>query len=182
LEIGATRIIVIATETATSIFHIGSYREAGPRLAAMTWGAEDLSADLGASATTDARGVFTDPYRLARTLCLFGAVAAGVDPVDTVHVDFRDDDGLRRACADAARDGFTGKLAIHPAQVPIINAASTPDAAAIDQARRSVEACDRSGGAGVIGLDGVMLDRPRLLRARKLLARAGLAGGTAGNH
>jgi len=169
---GATEIIAIATETAGSLFHMGSYVEAGPRLAGMAWGAEDLSADLGASANRDEHGVYTGAYQLARTLCLLGAVAAGVDPVDTVYVNFRDDDGLRREAEACAAEGFTAKMAIHPAQVPIINEVFTPSPETLAQAQRVIEAFASAGDAGVIGLDGEMLDRPHLTRAEKLIARA----------
>lgn len=168
------KIIAIATETAASLFHLGSYGEAGGRLEAMCWGAEDLSADLGAQSNVDERGHYTGPYELARTLCLVGARAAGVEPVDGIFGNFRDDDGLWAACRRALRDGFTGKLAIHPAQVPIINRAFTPSEADIARAERIVEAFSAGGNPGVIGLDGEMLDRPHLLRAEKLLARAAL--------
>lgn len=169
---GATEIIAIATETARSLFHMGSYVEAGPRLAGMAWGAEDLSADLGASANRDEHGVYTGAYQLARTLCLAGAVAAGVDPVDTVYVNFRDDDGLRREAEACAAEGFTAKMAIHPAQVPIINEVFTPSPETLARAQRIIEAFASAGDAGVIGLDGEMLDRPHLTRAEKLIARA----------
>ena len=169
---GSTRILPIVTETAASLFHTGTYREAGPRLEAMSWGAEDLSADLGASANRDEAGAYFDAYRLARTLCLTGAVAAGVAPVDTVYTNFRDEDGLRREAETSAVEGFTAKLAIHPAQVPVINEVFTPSAEAVGRANRIVEAFRDAGDAGVIGLDGEMLDRPHLVRAENLLARA----------
>ena len=169
---GATGIIAITTETASSLFHLGGYGAAGPRLRGMAWGAEDLSADLGATSNKTEAGVYAGPYQLARVLCLAGAVAAGCDPIDTVYVNFRDTDGLRREAQAAARDGFTSKLAIHPAQVPVINEVFTPSPATVDRARRIVAAFDEAGDAGVIGLDGEMLDRPHLARAEKLLARA----------
>jgi citrate lyase subunit beta/citryl-CoA lyase len=168
----AAGIVVVATETAASLFHMGTYRDSSPRLRALTWGAEDLSADIGAATNKDEHGRHTEPYRLARTLCLLGAVAAGVEPLDTVHVNFRDADGLRAECESAMRDGFTGKLAIHPDQVAIINEVFTPSAAAVERAARIVEAFAAAGNAGVIGLDGEMLDRPHLTRAEKLLVRA----------
>ena len=172
IENGRTGIVAVATETAGSLFHLGGYADAGPRLQGMAWGAEDLSADLGATTNKDEAGVYTDPYRLARTLCLAGAVAAGVAPIDTVYVNFRDEDGLRAECAAGARDGFAAKMAIHPAQVPVINEAFTPSAEAVGRAERIVAAFADAGDAGVIGLDGEMLDRPHLTRAEKLLARA----------
>jgi citrate lyase subunit beta/citryl-CoA lyase len=169
---GHIKILPLATETAASLFVAGTYAEASARLLALTWGAEDLSADLGAQANRDAQGRFLDPYRLARVLCLAGAAAARVPAIDTVYVDFRNGDGFRRDCEEAVRDGFLGKLAIHPAQVPIINEVFTPSAKSIEQARAVVEAFAAKPGAGVVGIDGLMYDRPHLARAEQLLARA----------
>lgn len=175
LDDGATRIIAIATETARSIFHMGTYAGASHRLAGLTWGAEDLSADLGAETNRAPDGGYADPYRLARTLTLFGAQAGGLAPIDTVFTNFRDEKGLRAECEAARRDGFTAKMAIHPAQVPVINAVFTPSAEAVERARRIVALFEESPGEGVIGLDGEMLDRPHLKRALGVLARAGIA-------
>jgi len=172
IDEGHIKIIAIATETAASLFVAGTYRGASPRLIGLTWGAEDLSTDLGAETNRDAGGNFLDPYRLARTLCLAGAASAQVQPIDTVFVDFRDDAGLRRECEEARRDGFTGKMAIHPAQVDAINAVFTPTPEAIAQARAIVAAFAANPDAGVIGIEGLMYDRPHLMRARQLLARA----------
>jgi citrate lyase subunit beta / citryl-CoA lyase len=169
---GTTRILAIATETAAAIFALSSYCGASPRLAALAWGGEDLSADIGALVTRS-HGEWTEPFRLARNLCLFAAAAAGVSAIDTVYTDFRDLDGLKRECEAAARDGFSGKLAVHPAQVPIINAAFTPNGGSVERAGRIVAAFARSGGVGVTSLDGMMLDRPHLRAAERLLARAG---------
>lgn len=174
LEDGHTRVIAIATETATSIFGLGSYAGSCHRLVGLTWGGEDLAADIGAGANKDDAKQWTEPFRLARSLCLFGAVSASVQPIDTVYTDFRDLDGLRREAETAAVDGFTGKLAIHPAQVPVINQAFTPSQDAVANARRIVAAFRAAGNAGVVGLDGKMLDRPHLLAAERTLARAGL--------
>jgi citrate lyase subunit beta / citryl-CoA lyase len=174
---GGLPIIAIATETAQALFGLASYAEAVPPLAGLTWGAEDLSSDLGAEASRDDAGVLTDPYRLARTLCLAGARAAGVEPIDTVYVNYRDHEGLEAECRAAARDGFTGKMAIHPDQVAPINRAFTPGPEAVARAQRIVEAFQAAGDAGVVGLDGEMLDRPHLLRAKQLLARAERFGG-----
>jgi citrate lyase subunit beta/citryl-CoA lyase len=168
---GAIKILPIATETAAALFVAGTFAGASARLLALTWGAEDLSADIGAQANRDAQGRFLDPYRLARTLCLAGAAAAGVPAIDTVYVDFRNSDGFRRECEDACRDGFLGKMAIHPAQVPIINEVFTPSAGAIEHARAVVDAFAKNPGAGVVGIGGVMYDRPHLTRAEQLLAR-----------
>lgn len=175
LDDGGTKIVVVATETAASLFTLGTYQGASPRLTGLAWGGEDLSADLGSSANRE-NGSFTEPYRFARNLCLFGAVAAGVAPVDTVYTNFRDLEGLRVECEEAVRDGFTAKMAIHPAQVTVINEVFTPNAREIERAGRIVAAFRNAGDAGVIGLDGEMLDRPHLTRARKLLERARLAG------
>jgi citrate lyase subunit beta / citryl-CoA lyase len=167
---GHIKILPIATETAAALFVAGTFAGASKRLLALTWGAEDLSAELGARANRDAHGGFLDPYRLARTLCLAGAAAAAVPAIDTVFVDFRDSAGLRRECAEAARDGFTGKMAIHPAQVPVINEVFTPSAEAMAQAQAIIDAFAASPGAGVVGIGGVMYDRPHLARAKQLLA------------
>jgi citrate lyase subunit beta / citryl-CoA lyase len=174
---GGLPIIAIATETARALFGLASYAEAVPPLAGVTWGAEDLSSDLGAEASRDEAGALTDPYRLARTLCLAGARAAGVEPIDPVYVNYRDHEGLEAECRAAARDGFTGKMAIHPDQVAPINRAFTPEPEAVARAQRIVEAFQAAGDAGVVGLDGEMLDRPHLVRAEQLLARAGRFGG-----
>ena len=172
---GRTRIVAIVTETAHAVFQTGSYRGASHRLAGMAWGAEDLSADLGAVTARGPDGGFLDAFRLARAMTLLGAVAAEVTPIDGVYTNFRDLDGLRLECEAAARDGFTAKMAIHPAQVAVINAAFTPTAEAIAEAHRIVAAFSEAGDPGVVGLDGRMLDRPHLIRARRLLARAGVA-------
>lgn len=173
---GAIGIVPIATETARSMFVAGTYRDGGPRLAALTWGAEDLATDLGAEANRDGTGGFLDAYRLARTLCIAGAAAAGVPAIDTVYVDFRNDAGLRRECEEARRDGFTGKMAIHPGQVATINDVFTPSPEAIARAQAIVAAFAAAPGAGVVGIDGVMFDRPHLTKAERLLARAKDAG------
>ena len=168
----ATRIIAIATETPLAVLNMASFVDASARLEGLTWGAEDLSAELGSTTTRDADGVFTSPYRLARDLCLFTAVAANAQPIDTVFIDFRDRDGLKREATTAARDGFTGKMAIHPDQVAIINAAFTPSAAEIERAQGIVDMFAASPEAGVISLNGQMYDRPHLTRAERVLARA----------
>ena len=169
---GATDIIAIATETAAALFRAGTYGGSSKRLKGLTWGAEDLSVELGAEANRDAQGNFLSPYLLARSLCLAGAAAAQVQAIATVYVDFRNDAGLRRECEEARRDGFTGKMAIHPAQVAAINEAFTPSADAIARAEAVVAAFTADPAAGTIGIGGVMYDRPHLERARQLLARA----------
>jgi len=168
---GSTKIVALATETAAAIFAAGTYRGVDPRLAGLSWGAEDLAAETGALATR-VEGAWTAPFQLARSICIFAAAAAGVPAIDTVHIDFRDEAGLARECAAALRDGFSGKLAIHPAQVPIINEGLTPSPAQLDHARRVVEAFRESGEAGVTSLDGKMLDRPHLAAAKRLLGPA----------
>jgi citrate lyase subunit beta/citryl-CoA lyase len=173
---GAIQIVAIATETAPALFVAGTYRGASPRLAALTWGAEDLSAELGAEANRDAQGRFLDPYRLARTLCIAAAAAANVTALDTIYVDYRNHAGLRRECEEARRDGFTGKMAIHPGQVATINDVFTPGSAAIARAQAIIAAFAATPGAGVVGIDGVMYDRPHLAKAERLLARAKAAG------
>jgi citrate lyase subunit beta / citryl-CoA lyase len=175
LDDGATRILAIATENAAGVFALGTFAGASHRLMGMTWGGEDLSADLGAEANRDEDGAYTDPYRLARSLTLVGAAAAGVDAVDSVFTNFRDMGGLEAECRAARRDGFVAKMAIHPAQVPVINQAFTPSAEAIARAQAVIEAFKTHPGAGVVGVNGEMLDRPHLLRAERLLRRAGTA-------
>jgi citrate lyase subunit beta/citryl-CoA lyase len=173
---GSIKLMAVATETASSIFTLGTYGNSSPRLSALTWGAEDLSADLGAETNKDENGNLTSPYKLVRELCLFGAVAAGVQPVDSIYANFRDMDGLRAEATAARRDGYTGKMAIHPAQVAIINDVFTPSEEAINQAQRIIAAFGEAGDVGVVGLDGEMLDRPHLRRAETVLQRAKSAG------
>ena len=163
----------VATETAASLFTLGTYAGAHPRLAFLTWGAEDLAAALGARDNKDEDGNYTGPYQLARTLTLLGAVAAGVAPIDGIWKDFRDEKGLEAEARAAVRDGFTGKMAIHPAQVAIINEVFTPSEADLAHARTVIEAFEKAGDVGVVALDGVMLDIPHLKQAKALLARAG---------
>jgi citrate lyase subunit beta/citryl-CoA lyase len=173
---GHVKIVAIATETASALFLAGTYGGASARLEGLTWGAEDLSVELGAEANRDASGNFLDPYRLARALCLAGAAAARVQAIDTIAADFRNLELLRRECEEARRDGFTGKMAIHPAQVPVINEVFTPAAAAVAKARAVIAAFEQNPGKGTVGIDGVMYDRPHLERAKQLLARAKAAG------
>jgi citrate lyase subunit beta/citryl-CoA lyase len=169
---GNIPIHAIVTETPASLFNLLSYAKPGSPLAAMCWGAEDLSAALGASSKYDASGELSFTYKLARSLCLAGAVAAGVQPVDGVFADFRDDEGLRAESEAARREGFTGKLAIHPAQVPIINAAFTPSDEEVRHAAEIVAAFEAQPNAGVLSVGGKMVDRPHLVQARRVLERA----------
>ncbi|MGO4734916.1 CoA ester lyase [Bosea sp. 2KB_26] len=173
---GATRIIPIATETGKGIFGLGSYAGATHRLAALTWGAEDLSADLGAETNRLSDGSYTDPYRLARSLTLFAAASSQVDAIDTVFTNFRDADGFRTECIAARRDGFTGKMAIHPAQVAVINEVFAPAPEDVAKADAIIALFAENPGVGVIGLNGEMLDRPHLVRAQRLKARADKLG------
>ncbi len=168
---GRTRILPVATETAGALFHLSSYAGASARLHGLTWGAEDLPAALGASTNRGPDGELAFVYQLARALCLAAAVAADVQPLDTVFPDFRDLAGLERNAARARMDGFTGKIAIHPDQVPVIQTAFTPGAAELAHARAVVAAFDANPDAGTVALDGKMLDRPHLVQARKTLAR-----------
>ena len=168
---GATRIIAIATESARALFGMESYCGCSARLAGLAWGGEDLSADLGAESNRVPDGAYADPYRLARSLTLLDATAAGVTPIDTVFTNFRDHDGLRAEAIAARRDGFWAKMAIHPAQVPVINEVFTPTPEAIARAHAILAAFAAAPGAGVVALDGEMLDRPHQLRAERILAR-----------
>ena len=173
LREGLVGIVALATETAAALFMAGTYGGASPRLTALSWGAEDLSANLGAETNRDIHGHFTAPFIWARILCLAGAAAAGVAAIDTVFVDFRNAEGLRREAEEARRDGFAGKLAIHPGQIAIINEVFTPSATAIADAEAVVAAFATNPSAGVVALNGVMYDRPHLERAKRLLARRG---------
>lgn len=170
---GATRIIAIATETAISLLSMPSYVGSSTRLEALTWGAEDLSAAVGARSNREADGrTWTSPFRLARDLCLMTAVAAGAQPIDTVFVNFRDTDGLREEAMAAARDGFVGKMAIHPGQVAVINEVFTPKPEETAYAEEVIAAFRANPAAGVIGLRGHMVDKAHLAQAERLLARA----------
>lgn len=173
---GGTRIIAIATETPIALFRLGTIPGASQRLEGLTWGAEDLAGAIGAERNRDERGLYTEPFRLARSLALFAAAAADVAPIDTVSVDFRNMEALRAECLAARQDGFTAKMAIHPAQVPVINEVFTPDAAAIDWARKIDLFFIENPDAGVVGIDGQMIDRPHRVQAARILARARAAG------
>ena len=168
---GNIPIHAIVTETAASLFGLLTYRDPKSSLAAMSWGAEDLSAALGASSKYDEDGKLSFTYRMARSLCLAGAVAAGVQPVDGVFADFRDEAGLLAEARAAAREGFTGKLAIHPAQVDPINAAFTPSTKEVAHAQAIVDAFAAAPSAGVLSVNGRMVDRPHLLQAQRVLER-----------
>jgi len=167
---GAIKLAILATETPKAMFALGSFAPAHPRLIALTWGAEDLAAALGAADNTEADGSWTAPYELARAACLFAASAAEVMALDTVYTDFRDAEGFERHCRRSRRDGFVGRLAIHPDQVAAINRAYAPSEVEIAHARKIVAAFDANPGAGALGVDGKMVDVPHLKAARKILA------------
>lgn len=170
------QVLVLAAETPEGLLQMASFQNCGPRLAGLTWGGEDLATAIGALANRDADNRYTPPMMLARNLCLHGAAAAGVQAIDTVYTDFRDLAGLEEEARFAARDGFTGKMAIHPAQVEVINAVFTPSAEAVAHARAIVDAFEADPGAGVVSIDGRMIDRPHLVMAERLLRQARLAG------
>ena len=173
LEPGAVGVIPVATETAAAPFALGTYGQARPaRLRGLTWGAEDLSAALGASTNLDPAGGWAFTYRLARSLTLLAAHAAGVQAIETLAVDFRDEEGLRASCRAARAEGFTGRLAIHPAQVAPINESFTPCAAELEHAHRVLAAFAAAPGAGVVALEGRMLDIPHLKQAQAVVAAA----------
>ncbi|OYY78873.1 MAG: CoA ester lyase [Sphingomonas sp. 28-62-20] len=169
---GDTLILPIATETPAAIFGMGSYGGVSERLCGLTWGAEDLPAAIGASTSREADGSYTAPYQLARSLTLFGAHAAGVPAIETVYPDFRDLDGLAAYAARGRRDGFTGMMAIHPAQVAVINAAFSPSDTEIAHARAIIDLFAANPGAGALSLDGKMIDAPHLKAAQALITRA----------
>ncbi|MGH6726400.1 MAG: HpcH/HpaI aldolase/citrate lyase family protein [Pseudolabrys sp.] len=167
---GSIKILAQTVESAMGLFTAGSYRDCSARLIGMTWGPEDLSAELGAEANREADGTLTEPYRIARAMCLFGAAAAKVPAIETIHVDFRNAEVVRRDTELARRDGFSGRLAIHPAQVAPINEVFTPSLEQIAKAKAVVAAFAAQPGAGTVGIDGKMYDRPHLIRAQALLA------------
>jgi citrate lyase subunit beta/citryl-CoA lyase len=166
--VGATKIVAIATETAQAVFALGNYAGVSPRLEAITWGAEDLSACIGGNNRT-LDGTYDGPYQLARSLCLLAASAAGVAALDTIYTDFRDADGLKAECAAAKRSGFVGKMAIHPAQLGAINEAFSTSAEEREWAERVIAAFAASPDAGTLALEGRMIDRPHVALARRLL-------------
>ncbi len=169
---GQTKILPITTERPSAIFHMHEYADATPRLAALTWGAEDLSTAVGATACRDAQGALLPAYELARSLCLFAAAAAAVPAVDTVYTDYGDMEGLAKSAANARRDGFGGMLAIHPNQVGVINDAFVPSEDEISRAQRIVDLFAANPEAGALGLDGEMIDRPHWVQAQRILATA----------
>jgi len=170
VEAGQIKILVVATETPHAIFNLGTYTPPHRRLAALTWGAEDLGAAIGATANKQADGEWTAPYQVARSLCLFASAAADVLPIDTLYADFRDAEGLAASCRRSRRDGFVGRIAIHPDQVETINRCFSPSDEDVAHARRVVQAFADRPDAGTIGIDGKMYDFPHLKQARRVLA------------
>ncbi len=174
---GSTQIALIAFETPRAVLNIASYQALPARVCGLSWGAEDMAAAIGAQANRDEQGAYTAPYVLTRSLCLMAAGAAGVSAIDTAFTDFRDSEGLRESCGQARRDGFLGKIAIHPGQLDAIHAAFTPSADELQRARAIVAAFAASPGSGIVSVAGKMLDRPHLQQAQRLLAMAGVADG-----
>ncbi len=171
---GTVKIAVVATETPLAMFHLGSYTPPHSRLIALTWGAEDLAAAIGATANKEPDGSWTFPYQVARTQCLFAASAAGIAPIETLYADFRDVSGLERDCRRSRRDGFTGRLAIHPDQIETINVCFAPSPEDIVEAQMIVDAFAAQPDVGTLGLNGKMYDIPHLKAARKTLTAAGV--------
>ena len=169
---GATPVIVLVTETAEGMFHTGDYKGAA-RVVALTWGAEDLADSIGAFSNRNPDGSYSFTYEMARSFCLLGAATAGVAAIETISADFRDLEALRARAEKVRRDGYAGMLAIHPAQVPVINAAFTPTAEEVAEAEEIVAVFAANPGVGAIGWKGGMLDRPYLARAERLLRQAG---------
>lgn len=172
IEQGSTPLIVLMTETAEAMFHWGDYKGC-PRVVALTWGAEDLADSIGASSNKNADGSYSFTYELARSFCVMGAATAGVTAIETISADFRDLDALKARAEKVRRDGYRGMMAIHPAQVPVINAAFTPTDEEIAEAQEIVDIFAANPGVGAIGWKGGMLDRPYLARAERLLRQAG---------
>lgn len=170
---GHVKLLTVSTETPAAMIGLAGYATPHPRLVAMTWGAEDLGAAVGALTNKEPDGSWTFPYQLARAQCLFAANAAGALPLDTLYADFKDDAGLAESCRLARRDGFMGRIAIHPNQIATINACFTPSEADIAHARRVVAAFAAQPDAGTLGIDGKMYDMPHLIAARRTLASIG---------
>jgi len=172
IEQGSTPLIVLMTETAEAMFHWGDYKGA-PRVVALTWGAEDLADSIGASSNRNADGSYSFTYEMARSFCVLGAATAGVSAVETISADFKDLEALRLRAEKVRRDGYRGMMAIHPAQIPVINAAFTPTDEEVAEAQEIVDLFAANPGVGAIGWKGGMLDRPYLARAERLLRQAG---------
>ena len=170
----SVRVMGIVTETASAVLNLPSLRKGHPRLASMMWGGEDLATDLGASTNRDATGAFAEPFRMARSLCLLAAKAAGVEAIDTVYTDIRNLEGLERETAAARAMGFDSRAAIHPDQVAVINKVFTASEDELAWARRIVEAFAAQPGTGVVRIDDKMIDQPHLKHARRILGLQGL--------
>ena len=176
LEEGCVGILPVVTETPAAVLNIGDYQYSNSRIRALTWGAEDLSAAIGASTNVDESGRWLPPHQVTRSFCLFASYAAGVQAMDTVMADFRDLAGLKQVCDEARRDGYTGKLAIHPAQVPVINDAFSPTDSELSHARAVIAAFAAQPNVGTLNLEGKMIDRPHLTQAERLVAWANEIG------
>ena len=178
LPFGSTRLVLIATETPEGLLNIKEIAAASPRVAAVSWGIEDLSAAMGLPRTRDAQGSYLDIPRYARVMCAVAASAAGVEALDTVYTDIPDLDGLRRECLEGVAMGFSGKISIHPGQIEVINAAFTPSKADAEDAVALIAAFEEHArrGAGAFAWKGQMMDMPHLTRARKIAEQARRAG------
>jgi citrate lyase subunit beta/citryl-CoA lyase len=178
LPFGSTRLVLIATETPEGLLNIKEIAAASPRVAAVSWGIEDLSAAMGLPRTRDEEGRYLDIPRYARVMCAVAASAAGVEALDTVYTDIPDLDGLRRECLEGVAMGFSGKISIHPGQIEVINAAFTPSKADAEDAIALIAAFEEHArrGAGAFAWKGQMMDMPHLTRARKIAERARRAG------
>ncbi|MDG2302206.1 MAG: CoA ester lyase [Gammaproteobacteria bacterium] len=172
LSTGSVRLLPLVSETPTAIFTMGEYKDGPARMMGLTWGAEDLGAAVGASANLQSNKDWTSPYQMTRSLCLFAAHAAKVQAIDTVMADFRDLDRLKVVCNEGRRDGFTGKICIHPAQVEVINEAYSPSLEELDHARAVIKAFAENPEAGTLQIEGKMIDKPHLVLAERVLAFA----------
>ena len=172
LPTDSVRLLPLVSETPTAIFTMGEYKDGPARMMGLTWGAEDLGAAVGASANLQSNKDWTSPYQMTRALCLFAAHAAKVQAIDTVMADFRDLDRLKVVCNEGRRDGFTGKICIHPAQVEVINEAYSPSSEELDHARAVIKAFAENPEAGTLQIEGKMIDKPHLVLAERVLAFA----------
>jgi citrate lyase subunit beta/citryl-CoA lyase len=175
---GSTRLVLIATETPEGLLNIREVAAASPRITAVSWGIEDLSAAMGLPRVRDAEGRYLDIARYARVMCAVAAAAAGVEAIDTVYTDIADLEGLRRECQEGVWMGFSGKISIHPGQIEVINSVFTPSKADAEEAVALIAAFEEHArrGAGAFAWKGQMMDMPHLTRARKILERARHAG------
>lgn len=169
LTLGSTRIIPVATEVPGAVFDLPSYAGASPRLLGLTWGAEDLATAIGATSNKEESGEFSFTYKLARSLCLLASAHAQIQAIDTLSVDFKNLQALALDVQGARKEGFTGKLAIHPDQVEVINQGFTPSVQEIDHAKSIIDAFAKASGAGAVQIDGKMVDKPHLTQALRLI-------------